>query len=39
MGLEMAIGADVIILIAAAATLLFAVPMLHSLAGQIVPKS
>ncbi|MCY3944711.1 MAG: hypothetical protein OXF44_00320 [Anaerolineaceae bacterium] len=35
---ELAIGAGIIILIAGAATLLFAVPTLHILAGQIVPK-
>ncbi len=34
---ELAIGAGIIILIAGAATLLFAVPTLHVLAGQIVP--
>lgn len=35
---ELAMGAGIIILIAGAATLLFAVPTLHILAGQIVPK-
>ena len=35
---EMAIGTGIIILLAGAATLLFAVPTLHILAGQIVPK-
>lgn len=35
---ELAIGTGIIILIAGAATLLFAVPTLHILAGQIVPK-
>ena len=35
---ELAIGAGIIILIAGAATLLFAVPTLHVLTGQIVPK-
>ena len=35
---ELAVGAGIIILIAGAATLLFAVPTLHILAGQIVPR-
>ncbi len=35
---EMAIGTGIIILIAGAATLLFAVPTLHILAGQVVPE-